>query len=230
VINHELFHTLGGIDLYGPWHGCLAMNEGLSLMAGVFAASDDVDLIDLDAWHKMLVGWSEPRLVAMGRAGKAQLAAQHVARSAEPVNNRPLLIYNEKRGMSEFFLLEYRTPYRLGYDKTLTTSGLIIWHIAYTAEGKPAKFVSERADCKGAFLPISSVVVRGAPDWQQGGRKAWTSANSEIALRWLNQEDSGVRVTVSPHKQSDPLIEVSWTAPVGVPLKQGSRAQVSVQR
>ena len=29
----------------------------------------------------------------------------------------------------------------------------------------------------------------------------------------MNHEDSGVRVTVAPHKWTDPVIEVTWTAP-----------------
>ena len=54
---------------------------------------------------------------------------------------------------------------------------------------------------------------RGAPDWKQGGNKAYTSANGEIPLKWMDGKDSGVRVTVMPHKPSDPVIDVSWTTP-----------------
>jgi hypothetical protein len=55
--------------------------------------------------------------------------------------------------------------------------------------------------------------VRGGPDWQQGVSRAYTSANGDIALKWMDGRDSGVRVRVAPHKPSDPIIDISWTAP-----------------
>jgi M6 family metalloprotease-like protein len=221
VFSHELFHTLGGIDLYGPWHGCLSVNEGLSLMTSVAFGIDEERIIDLDAWHKMLVGWIEPRLVPIGTAGKAQLAAQHLPLSSEPERKRPLLIYDPAKGGAEYFLLEYRTPYRLGYDRNVVTSGLVIWHIVNDHIGHAA-VRSERPDCHGAFPSIPSVFARGAPDWKQGGNKAYTSANGEIPLKWMDGKDSGVRVTVMPHKPSDPVIDVSWTTPA-LPLAAPAR-------
>jgi hypothetical protein len=170
-------------------------------------------VLNLDPWHKMLVGWIEPRLVPVGPPGRAQLAAQHLALAAEPVRKRPLLVYDPAKGKSEFFLLEYRTPYRLGYDQGVATSGLVIWHIAYGPGGMPTHIPSERPDCKGATVQVISMFVRGAPDWQQGIGKAYTSANGDIALKWMDGRDSGVRVRVEPHKPTDPTIDISWTAP-----------------
>jgi M6 family metalloprotease-like protein len=212
---HELFHGLGGIDLYGPWGQCYDLNRRLTLMAaiGEGGLADSEQIVNLDPWHKMRAGWIEPRLVVIGREGKAQLAAQHLALSAEPERKRPLLVYDEKKGKSEFFLLEYRTPYRLGYDKFVLTSGLVIWHIAYAGSGEPARLISERRNCKGSKVQVTAVFVRGAPDWQQGIGKAWSSANGEIPLWWMNHQDSGVRVKVAPHKWTEPVIEVTWTAP-----------------
>jgi M6 family metalloprotease-like protein len=216
TIAHELFHSLGGIDLYGPWAGCYRLSTGLTLMAAILGSgADDERAVNLDPWHKMLVGWIEPRIIAIGQPGKAELAAQHRPLAAEPLRKRPLLIYDPAKGKSEFFLLEYRTPYRLGYDQAAVTSGLVIWHIGYGANGSPTHLSSERKDCRGAFVQVISVFVRGAPDWQQGLSRAYTSANGDIALKWMNGTDSGVKVRVAPHKPSDPWIEVSWTAPKG---------------
>jgi M6 family metalloprotease-like protein len=212
TIAHELFHTLGGIDLYGPWGGCYGLNNGLSLMASTGGIADGEHPVALDPWHKMLAGWIEPRLVAIGRPGRAQLAAQHLPLAIEPQRKRPLLLYDPARGKSEFFLLEYRTPYRLGYDQA-ASSGLVIWHVAYGANNNPTRLTSERQNCKGAFVEVVAVFVRGAPDWQQGVSKAYTSAHGDVALKWMNGADSGVRLRVSPHKPSDAVIEVSWTAP-----------------
>src|SRR5262249_14632904 len=78
TFGHELFHGLGGIDLYGPWNGCYGMSYHFSLMGATGGGTpDDERIFHLDPWHKMLVGWIEPRLHAIGRPGSAQLAAQH---------------------------------------------------------------------------------------------------------------------------------------------------------
>jgi M6 family metalloprotease-like protein len=212
VLAHELFHTLGGVDLYGPWHGCLSVNEGLSLMTSVSFGIDEERIMELDPWHKMLVGWSEPRLVPIGNAGRAQLAAQHLPSSSEHERKRPLLIYDPRRGGAEFLLLEYRTPYRLGYDRNVVTSGLVIWHVVHDQAGHLAMLPSERPDCHGAFPNIRPVFTRAAPDWKLGGTNAYTSANGDIVLKWMGGRDSGMRVTVGPHKPTDPIIDVSWTA------------------
>jgi hypothetical protein len=101
------------------------------------------------------------------------------------------------------------------------TSGLVIWHVAYAGNGQPARLTSERKNCKGEFVQVASMFVRGAPDWQQGVSKAWTSTNGDIALMWMSHQDTGVRLKIAPHKPSDPMIEVSWTAP---PIAGGSGA------
>jgi M6 family metalloprotease-like protein len=210
---HELFHTIGAVDLYGPWHGCLTMNEGLSLMTSTNTAPQTEYSLAIDAWHKMWVGWTEPRLAAMGHPGNAELAAEH---STEAERKRPILIYDPRKGKSEFFLLEYRTPHPLGYDRNTVTSGLVIWHIAYRPDGKLLVRKSERPNCKGEYPNITAVFVRGAPDFQQGISKAYTSANGEIVLRWMDGKDSGMRVTVAPHKPTDLLLKVSWSTAASV--------------
>src|SRR5262249_48695789 len=104
---HELFHTIGALDIYGPWNGCLPTNEGLSVMAATVSGPHNEFSVAADAWHRMFVGWTEPRVVAIGEPGSAELAADHVPAAADPERKRPVLIYDPRRGKSEFFLLEY---------------------------------------------------------------------------------------------------------------------------
>jgi hypothetical protein len=224
---HELFHTLGAIDLYGPWHGCLTMNEGLSLMTSTNTAPQTEYSLAIDAWHKLWVGWTEPRVVAAGHPGSAELAAEHASIS-EAERKRPILIYDPRRGKSEFFLLEYRTPQPLGYDRNVVTSGLVIWHVAHRPGG-PAFMSpvlmrkSERPNCHGEYPLVRAVFVRGAPDFQQGVSKAYTSANGEIVLKWMDGKDSGMRVSVAPHKPADPLLKVSWSLSTSVKSSEAGR-------
>jgi M6 family metalloprotease-like protein len=208
--NHELMHQLGAADLYGPWGGCYGVNGGLTVMAGTGGGGVDSERIfGLDAWHKILFGWTEPRLVPIGRAGSAQLAAYHVGR-AEPERSRPLVVYDPQKGASEFFVLEYRTPFRLGYDRNVASSGLVIWHILYDAFGRPSRGPSERVDCHGVKVDLYNVYARGAPDWHQGGNKAYTADHGEIAFKWANGNDAGFHVTVASHRPGDQLLDISW--------------------
>jgi hypothetical protein len=222
VLPHELLHTLGAIDLYGPWNGCLPLNSGVSLMStGSGAAPHAENSIAVDAVHKMWLGWTEPRVVAIGTAGSAGLAADHVPVAAEPERKRPLLFYDPQHGKSEFFLLEYRTPYRLGDDSGVASSGLVIWHVAYGPDGRPLVRKSEQPTCDSKYPDIRVIFTRGAPDFRQGGNRAYTSAHGEIVFKWLDGRDSGLRVRVAPHTAEDPVLNVSWTAPGAVTKEAG---------
>lgn len=218
--NHELMHGLGAIDLYGPWNqfldevngGCYYWNNDNTLMGGGGGGTDDLRIYNLDPWHKILFGWLEPRLVSVGHSGTTQLAAQHVALSAELERKRPLLVYDPAKGASEFFILEYRTPEKLHYDRNVASSGLVIWHIAYDRSGNPAQD-GVRKNCVGKPDTFTVVYSRGAPDWKAGGNKAYTSADGVIQFKWRNGKDVGLNMIVAAHKPSDATLEVSWFPP-----------------
>jgi hypothetical protein len=127
--------------------------------------------------------------------------------------SQPRLIYDPTKGASEFFILEYRTPEKLHYDRNVVTSGLVIWHIAYDAAGHPSLLNGRYKNCAGKPVPVTNVYSHGAPDWRSGGNKAYTAADGEIMLKWLNGEDSGVHLKIAPHKPFDAVLDVSWFPP-----------------
>jgi M6 family metalloprotease-like protein len=58
---HELCHLLGAKDLYGIWNQtCHGGNY--TLMSCTITNPDDLFTYHLDAWHKMQLGWVEPRI------------------------------------------------------------------------------------------------------------------------------------------------------------------------
>jgi hypothetical protein len=166
-----------------------------------------------DPWHKMLVGWAEPRLHAVDRAGNVEVAAQHAPLSQEPQRKRPVLPYDARKGPSEYFLLEYRTPNLSGYDRNVAASGLMIWHVLANNRKEVFLIEADRKNCKDQLLKIWSLNVRGAPDWQIGVVRAYTAQQASIALKWMNGDDSGLRIRVEPHRPQDSKIDVTWTAP-----------------
>jgi M6 family metalloprotease-like protein len=216
TFNHELFHRIAphAIDIYGNPYRCFGLHGATSLMGATISGAVDAKwTYHPDPFNKMLVGWNEPRLHPMHVPGRAQLAAQHVPLSKDFERKRSILLYDTRKGPSEFFLLEYRTPDRSGYDRHVSDSGLMIWHVLLNNAKRLFLLPADRKNCKDEFVPVWSLNLRGAPDWQIGVPRAYKAFHGQIALKWMSGDDSGVRITVAAHKPADPVIEVSWTVP-----------------
>jgi len=123
---HELSHTLGTLDLYGVWsQECLSYK--LTLMSCTLGALESPEIYHLDPWHKMQLGWCEPRIFSVNASGSASLPS---AQSLEATG--PVILYDPSLGTSEFFILEYRTRNGAtdgGYDVNVADEGLAIWHV-----------------------------------------------------------------------------------------------------
>jgi len=212
TLNRALLRLIApeAVDLDGWPQKCFALNGGRSLMAAG-NARDPGQIMHLDPWHKMMLGWIEPRVVAFGQPGTAKLAAQHVA--AREDFKAPLLLFDPMRGPREFFLLEYRTHSALGFDQAPANSGLVVWQVVLDRANRPFAVAADRANCKGATLSVPSLFVRGAPNWQLGGNKAYAGGDGPFSLKWLDGTDTGVRVTVERHEEFQWRIAIAWTAP-----------------
>src|SRR5262249_53820182 len=109
---------------------------------------DNSNSFHLDPWHKMQLGWSEPRIRSVHDIGVEAISA---AQLSDP--NAPVLLYNPACGNSEFFLLEYRTrtsPVGAGYDKNAAGNGLAIWHIKQEANHSPTPIPND-----GGYLMVT---------------------------------------------------------------------------
>jgi hypothetical protein len=60
-IAHELSHSPGTIDMYNTGAG----NNLLTLMGACPFFTDDRGTVHLDIWHKLVLGWAEPRVFSM---------------------------------------------------------------------------------------------------------------------------------------------------------------------
>ena len=178
-------------------------------MAAVNTADPGLS-IHLDPWHKMLVGWIEPRVFPIGKANSAKLAAQHV--SSETELRRPIVLFDAAKGPSEFFLLEYRTRSALGFDRAQVNSGLVVWQVALNSAQHPFNVAADRKNCRGETLTVPSLYVRSAPNWQLGGNTAYWGGDGPFSLKWMDGADTGVRVTAERHAAIDWRIEVTWSS------------------
>jgi hypothetical protein len=183
TVNRALFHLIvpGAVDLDGWPQKCFVLNRERSIMAAVNTPNPGLTM-HLDPWHKMLAGWIEPRVYPLGRAISAKLAAQHVLPASDSELKRPILLFDPMKGPSEFFLLEYRTPSMLGFDRARVNSGLVVWQVALNSANRPFAVPADRKNCKGETLSVPSLFVRGAPNWQLGGSAAYWGGDGPFSL------------------------------------------------
>jgi hypothetical protein len=87
------------VDLYGSWGRNDRLNDHLTVMG-----PSDFTACYLDPWHRMQLGWVEPRIASLRSGGITNIPA---AQMGDPT--APLLLYDPSRGLNEYWLLEYRT-------------------------------------------------------------------------------------------------------------------------
>jgi hypothetical protein len=83
----------------------------------------------------MRLGWCEPRIVSLRSSDSAVIPA---AQFQQP--DAPVLLFDPVRGMSEFYLLEYRTnntSIQAGFDADVSQQGLLIWHVWQNPDHSP---------------------------------------------------------------------------------------------
>jgi M6 family metalloprotease-like protein len=138
---HELSHIVGTHDLYGPDSD---LNGGASLM-GQIQGGDGYASYHLDPWHKMRLGWAEPRIYELK---PGQPIFLHAAGQERP--DGAVIVFDRGKDPYEFFMLEFRNNHpdvAKTYDRNVHDTGLVIWRIKTDFEHEPAKvLVQDKGD------------------------------------------------------------------------------------
>lgn len=200
---HELSHVLGTKDLYGIWN-VTCHSLGYTLMSCTIRGADDMSSYGLDSWHKMQLGWVEPRIRSLATGGVETVTA---AQSLE-ATDAPIILYNPARGPREFFLIEYRTrtsPWGSGYEDDLPSSGLGIWHVVHDANKNLMQWVGVG----------QSVWLEGQPNLQRGADAdmLWTGNTTTPFLRWsdgTNITSTATRLWVRNFNPGDGSLTFEW--------------------
>ncbi len=114
---HEITHAaLDAIDLYTTGVG------QLDLMGGVQCSGEDdaSRLWELNAWHKMHLGWITPSIVT--HDGYYDVGRYDTTGAA-------FLLYDPSKNTDNYFLVENREPTPNTYDQTVGDRGLVIWRV-----------------------------------------------------------------------------------------------------
>ncbi|MCP3918620.1 MAG: hypothetical protein GY711_23985 [bacterium] len=149
TIAHELGHQMYDmIDIYHSGRS-RSNNQGLSLAgATMIGGNDNREMFHLDPWHKLSVGWLQPRTESLKSSGSATIGPPDVG---YPSSQRPILFHDPDRGPNEFFLVEFRrrtrqsgdsrsdpgSPFR-GYDSDVPRTGVVIWYVKLGSGRRPA--------------------------------------------------------------------------------------------
>lgn len=180
-IAHEVSHSIGTRDMYNSGAG----NSLLTLMGAYSFFGNDQGTVHLDAWHKLALGWCEPRRRRLTQPGNEVLSEITPSRPTAPI-----ILWHPSRTTSEYFLLERRSSRgaNQAYDSGFAGDGALIWRVA-----------------PGAPTPVTHL---GAPDLTVGGNGVWGDGQTTPPLPWSDGSSSGVRFTF---RSSPPIFRVSWS-------------------
>ncbi|QKZ21718.1 peptidoglycan-binding protein [Streptomyces chartreusis] len=167
-IAHEMSHSLGTVDLYDS--GVLPPNANnmlLTLMGAYSFTSDDQGTVHLDIWHKLALGWAEPRIFDLSVHGET-----HVDTTADGA----VLLWHPTREAREYFLIERRGPALPGrkYDASFPDDGVLIWRVQ---GGMPTHL--------------------GAPYLTPGGPGVWHVGQKTPLLIWNDGDLTRVQISVT---------------------------------
>jgi M6 family metalloprotease-like protein len=182
---HELAHTLGAHDLYNSTN---VMGQDATLMNNLLTSGAPRASVELDAWHKMALGWVMPRIYDIAQPGSCDFLQVSLADEffdAATWYERPILLYDSRRGGNEFFLLEYRLKdsWFNRYDADVQATGLSIWYVQQNA-AHDSVYIPGLQIHAGNNGVLQSVAASGSDDFVSGnsvwsgGDEIWQSVRA----------------------------------------------------
>ena len=181
-IAHEVSHAaVGTVDLYNDGAG----QVGMTLMSRYSFTSDDQYTVHLDIWHKLALGWAEPRRFDLSHPGSAEIWEG---------TDGAILLWDEAHGSNEFFLVERRRPDAPGlrYDSGFMGDGAVIWRVH-----------------RG---PVREIVTLAPPNLTRGGSGVWAAGTQTPKLRWrsLFDVDPPSPMSISVADPGNGRLTVRW--------------------
>lgn len=210
---HELAHSLGAMDLYGADKG---QNYEYTVMGStMYKRADIMRTYHFDPWHKIQLGWVEPKVYSLDTPGSETLGAAELLEGDEPV-----ILYSPTHGTNEYFLLEYRTnnrPGGAGYDANVPGSGLVLWHIKTDDNKVPVTLPSLTQNGELEY----AVFIYGANNFTRGTGTPWPSSTGRLfdssldgviphPLKWLDGFGGKMKLKVGRTTDNGERLQVSW--------------------
>lgn len=123
TILHEIAHTKGTYDLYGPWSPYASVNSGYTVMSTTGPSSP----VTMDAFHRLHLGWASARtLTRGGPSGCFVLDDTTQGSDRSRPDHRPIVVADGAR-RDEYFTIEAQG------------GGVVIWYVKLRADGNPER-------------------------------------------------------------------------------------------
>jgi len=186
----------------------------MSLMSCTMGrGADDRDTFHLDPWHKIVLGWVGPRVYDLRGPGNCvTLKAPPALGDWVERDHRPVLLYDASRGRNEYFIVEFRNPEVVPYDRDARDSGVAVWYVQ--TDGGPTRLAQVPLQGRngGATEPANFLVNApdGSPFAARGNTPLWRNAHGTFALEWLDRSDSGVRLRVEAFARDATELRIEW--------------------
>jgi M6 family metalloprotease-like protein len=228
VLAHELCHQLGATDLYGPSN----LNANLSLMSANDGTVLGRSSWHLDPWHKLRLGWAEPRLIEM----RENLNPIRLVAPEAQDRSGTVILFDPARPLNEYFILEFRNASERagqtpapglttgGYDQNFPgTAGVVIWHVVTSGTNFDAQInlpgpqnttvAWERVYADGRVVGtfnqlLPSYYSQPYQDFQMGGNTPWGGGSVSPPLRWYDGTQAAVRIAVIDFPPSSDVAEI----------------------
>lgn len=141
TILHEIAHTKGAFDLYGPWSPYASVNSGYTVMATTGPGAPST----MDAFHRLHLGWASARtLTRGGPSGCFVVEDTSQGSDRGRPDQRPIVVADASR-RDEYFAIEVQN------------GGVVVWYVKLRADGHPerAPYMVQR-DVDGAALSATA--------------------------------------------------------------------------
>ncbi len=145
-----------------------------------FVSNDQVP-VHFDAWHKLSLGWVEPRIYHMSPPG------------TDAVHEGPggaIILWDQSRGASEYFIVERRRPNSPGlrYDSGVAGDGVLIWRVQQGV--------------------LNGVGHMSAPNFAFGGSNVWRPGQQTPMLKWADGSPTNIYLSIAADTAGS--IRISW--------------------
>ncbi len=190
-----LTYTLGAEASYGS--SC--RNHRFTVMSCALGAEDSRQIVHIDPFVKMKLGWVRPTPIATTTATCVRLRA--VDLPSLMGTSRAYVIHDPARGPNEYYLLEYRVPRPGNYDDSpwgqpgLPDEGLAIWSVRIDPLTKRLREVASY-DGAGTDAALFLIPPAGTPGEPIGSNGLWSREDGTATLRWLSDGAAATRVSV----------------------------------
>jgi M6 family metalloprotease-like protein len=235
LVAHELLHLYGAEDVYGPWGLGVNLNNKVSLLGPHEMVNDGKEVWHPDPWHKMRLGWAEPRLYDITSAVPP---IELVAPGAEDPTGAAIL-YSPQKAPHEYFMLEFRNPnQRRGrYDRNVASTGIAIWHVVTDPGFSLRRFAwptnNTTAPANMLWLegvrPATGGTLRFGQvheDFERGGNTLWAGGRMTPPLRWIDGTLVGIRLCV---RRIDPTSDTAIVDVLPVDIRRQSTSGRLIQ-